>query len=141
MENILLSVESHLLAISDALHQPDPRQQNLRKQVELTVQAADKLVAAKITGGVQTRTRPVNKNELESAQLKIAQLQAQLRDMQQQNVQLKRAEKPLNKRIDALERVVIKLNNEKVGLEETLAKMEAKKAPLAEGVEITPIQK
>jgi hypothetical protein len=137
MENILLAAESRLLAISDALAQPDPRQKNLREQVELIVNAADKLVASQTAGGTKPRTRHVNKNELEAAHLRIEQLQAQLRDAQAQSIQFKREQKPLNKRIDALERVVIKLNNEKASLEEALAKATA---PPAGGVEITPIK-
>ncbi|MDT8384820.1 MAG: hypothetical protein RRB22_10415 [Gammaproteobacteria bacterium] len=134
MENILLAAESHLLAISDALQQPDLRQHSLRDQTALITSAVEKLIAAK-TPEKQTRPRPVNKNELEAAQLRLAQLQAQLSELQTQNVQLQRAEKPLQKRIDALERVVIKLNAERAALELELAKA----TPPAEGVEITPI--
>lgn len=137
MENILLAAESSLLAISDALRQPDPRQKSLREQVELIVNAANKLVASKTIGNAKPRRRHVNKNELETAQLRIEQLQAQLRDVQMKSIQFKREQKPLNKRIDALERVVIKLNNEKVELEEKLAKATA---PPEGGVEITPIK-
>jgi len=64
-------------------------------------------------------------------------LQAQLRDAQAQSIQFKREQKPLFKRIDALERVVIKLNNEKAVLEVDLAKATA---PPSGGVEITPIK-
>ncbi len=138
-ENILLAVESRLLAISDALHQADPREHNLREQAEMTINAADKLFASKAGGGAKPPTRPVNKNELDAAHAKAEQLQAQLQDEQAKNVALERSKKPLNKRIDALERVVIKLNDQKADLEETLAKMEQQKAPPAEGVEITPI--
>ena len=138
MENILLAAESSLLAISDALGQPDPRQHNLREQVEMIVSAADKLLAAKTVGVAQPVTRPVNKNELDSARARIEQLQAQLQDMQAKNVELKRGEKPLNKRIDALERVVIKLNDEKAALELELAKMTA---PPVGGVEVIPSKK
>lgn len=137
MENILLAAESRLLAISDALRQPDPRQHSLREQTEILVNAADKLVAAKTKGSSKPRIRYISKNELDAARARIEQLQAQLRDMQAQNTQLKRGEKPLVKRIDALERVVIKLNNEKAVLETELAKMTA---PPANGVEITPIK-
>ena len=137
MENILLAAESHLLAISDALRQPDPRDHSLREQTEIIAAAVEKLIAAKAPAK-RTRTRRVNKNELEAAQLKIEQLQAQMRDMQAQNEQLRISDKPLIKRIDALERVVIQLNNEKSSLEEELAKMTA---PPADGVEITPIKR
>lgn len=137
MENILLAAESRLLAISDALRQPDLRRNNLRVQVELIVNAADKLVASKTAATAKPRTRHVNKNELEVANLRIEQLRAQLRDAQMQSVQFKREHKPLFRRIDALERVVIKLNNEKVELEEKLAKATA---PPTGGVEITPIK-
>lgn len=135
MENILLAAESRLLAISDALHEPDPRQHSLREQTEMIADAVEKLVAAK-SPAKASPTRPVHKNELEAANLRIEQLQAQMRDLQAQNAQLKRDEKPLINRIDALERVVIRLNNEKAALESELAKLAA---PPAAGVEITPI--
>ena len=61
-----------------------------------------------------------------------------MRELQAQNTQLKGSDKPLLKRIDELERVVIKLNNEKTVLEVELAKMTA---PPADGVEITPISR
>lgn len=134
MENILLAAESHLLAISDALQQPDLRQHSLREQTALITAAVEKLVAAK-TPEKQMRPRPVNKNELEAAQLRLAQLQAQLSELQAQNVQLRRDARPLQKRIDTLERMVIKLNDEKATLELELAKV----MPPVEGVEITPI--
>ncbi len=137
MENILLAAESRLLAIADALGQPDPRQTNLREQTEMLVNAAARLVADKTGQSTKLRTRPVNKNELEEAYLHNAQLQAQLRGMQTKNAQLKRDEKPLKRRIDELERVVLQLNNEKTVLEEELAKMTA---PPAGGVEIIPIK-
>ncbi len=138
MENILLAAESRLLAIADALGQPDPRQKSLREQTEILVNAAARLVAAKTEGGAKPRTRPINKNELENAHLRNAQLQAQLQGMQEKNAQLKRGEKPLLKRIDALERVVIKLNNEKAALEEELAKVTT--LPAGE-VTITPVDR
>jgi len=137
MENILLAAESRLLAIADALGQPDPRQNGLREQTEILVSAASRLVAAKTGGNTKPRTRPVNKNELDDAHLRNEQLQAQLRDMQAKNAQLKRDEKPLMRRIDELERVVLQLNNEKTVLEEELAKMTA---PPEGGVEIIPIK-
>ena len=135
MENILLAAESSLLAISDELHMPDPRQHSLREQTEMIADAVEKLVAAK-SPAKASPTRPVHKNELEAANLHIEQLQAQMRDLQAQNAQLKHDEKPLVNRIDALERVVIRLNDEKTALETELAKMTP---PLADGVEITPI--
>ncbi|NOX93093.1 MAG: hypothetical protein GXP18_11795, partial [Gammaproteobacteria bacterium] len=138
MENILLAAESRLLAIADALGQPDPRQKNLREQTEMLANAASRLVATKTKGGMTLRTRPVKKNELEDAHLRNAQLQAQLQDMRAQNAQLKRDEKPLLKRIEALERVVLRLNDEKVVLEEKLARVTA---PPADGVEITPVSR
>ena len=137
MENILLAAESQLLAISDALRQPDPRQHSLREQTEMIAAAVEKLVATKAPARPPVM-RPVNKNELEAAQLHIEQLQAQMRELQAQNTQLKGSDKPLLKRIDELERVVIKLNNEKTVLEVELAKMTA---PPADGVEITPISR
>ncbi len=137
MENILLAAESRLLAIADALGHPDPRQKNLREQTEMLVNAAAKLVAAKTERGTKLRTRPVNKNELEEVYLRNEQLQVQLRDMQTKNSQLKRDKKPLMKRIDELEQVVLQLNNEKTVLEEELAKMTA---PPVGGVEIIPIK-
>ncbi|MCF6254708.1 MAG: hypothetical protein L3K25_00100 [Gammaproteobacteria bacterium] len=137
MENILLAAESRLLAIADALGQPDPRQKNLRKQTETLANAAARLVADKTGQSTKLRTRPVNKNELEEAYLHNAQLQAQLRGMQTKNAQLKRDEKPLKRRINELKRVVLQLNNEKTVLEEELAKMTA---PPAGGVEIIPIK-
>lgn len=141
MENILLAAELRLLAISDALHQPDPRKHNLREQVEMTVDAADKLFAAKAGGSVQPPTRPVNENELDAARAKVEQLQAQLQASQARNMALERSKKPLNKRIDALERVVIKLNNQITTLEEELTKKAQQAAPPAEGVEITPVKR
>ena len=135
MENVLLAAESSLLAISNALRQPDLRQHSLREQTAIIAAAVEKLAAAK-NPAKQSRVRPVNKNELEAAQLKVEQMQAQMRDLQAQNAQLKSSDKPLLKRIDELERVVIKLNNEKSALELELAKMTA---PPADGVEITPI--
>jgi hypothetical protein len=138
MENILLAAETRLLAISDALRQPDPRHHTLHKQTEMIAAAADELFAKKNTGSAQVRTRPVNKNELETALLHVAQLEAQMRELQAQNTQLQNSNKPLLKRIDALERVVIKLNDEKAELEAELA---MKTAPPADGVEITPIVK
>jgi len=138
MENILLAAESRLLAIADALGQPDPRQKNLREQTEMLVNAAARLVAAKTEGGIISRTRPVKKNELEDAHLRNAQLQAQLQDMRTQNARLERDKKPLVKRIEALERVVIKLNNEKTVLEDALARVTA---PSADGVEVSPVNR
>ncbi|HEC18814.1 MAG TPA: hypothetical protein ENI97_05665 [Gammaproteobacteria bacterium] len=140
MENILLAAESRLLAIADALGLPDPRAHNLREQTEMIVDAADKQMARKNTTGI-VRSRPVSKNELELAQLKIEQLGAQLRDARAKITALERSKKPLNKRIDALERVVIKLNNEKAVLEERLAEAMESKAPPKGGVEITPVSK
>ena len=137
MENILLAAESSLLAISDALGQPDPRQHSLREQTEMIADAVEKLVAAK-TPAKASPTRPVKKNELEAANLRIEQLQVQMRDLQAQNAQLKRDEKPLVKRIDALEGMVIRLNDEKTALESELAKAAT---PPADGVEITPIRR
>jgi len=137
IENILLAVESRLLAIADALGQPDPREKSLREQTEILVNAATKLAASKTEGGMKVRTRPVNKNELEDAYSRNEQLQAQLRAMQAKNAQLKKDEKPLMKRIEELERVVLKLNDEKTVVEEALAKMTA---PPAGGVEIIPIK-
>jgi hypothetical protein len=135
MENILLAAESELLAISDVLHQPDPRDHSLREQAAMIAAAVEKLVAVKMPTK-RSYARPVKKNELESAHLRIEQLQAQLQDMQSKNAQLKRNEKPLLKRIEALERLVLKINDEKATLEAELAKMTA---PPADGVEITPI--
>jgi hypothetical protein len=137
MENILLAAESRLLAIADALGVPDPRQKKLREQTEMLVNAADKLVASKSAASGQPRIRRVNKNELELAQLHVEQLQAQLRGAQAKSAQLKREQKPLFKRIDVLERVVIRLNSEKAALEGELAKATA---PPTGGVEIMPIQ-
>jgi hypothetical protein len=141
MENILLAAESSLLAISDALHQPDPREHNLREQAEMTADAADKLFASRAGVAVQPPVRPVNKNELDMVRAKVQQLQAQLEDSRAKNVELERSKKPLNNRIDALERVVIKLNNQITTLEEKLAKAAQQTAPPAGGVEITPINK
>jgi len=137
MENIVLAAESRLLAIADALGQPDPRQKNLREQTEMLVNAAARLAADKTGRGTKLRTRPVDKNELEEAYLHNEQLQAQLRDFQTKNAQLKRDKKPLMKRIGELERIVLQLNNEKTVLEEELAKMTA---PPASGVEIIPLK-
>ncbi len=136
MENILLAAESRLLAIADALGQPDPRQKNLREQTGMLVNAAARL-AAKAEGSPALRIRPVNKNELEEVYLRNEQLQAQLRDIQAKNADLKRIEKPLLKRIDELERVVINLNNEKTAVEEMLRDVTA--VPEG-GVEIIPIK-
>lgn len=137
MENILLAAESSLLAISDALHQPDPRQKSLREQIALIIAAAEKLVDIK-TPEKQSPVRHINKNELEDAQLRIEQLQAQMRDLQAENKQISKSDKPLVQRIDALERIVIKLNDEKSALETELAKTVA---PPPDGVEITPLKK
>lgn len=141
MENILLAAELRLLAISDALHQPDPREYDLREQAEMTLDAAEKLFAAKSGGGAQPPARPINKNELDEAHAKIEQLQAQLEDSRAKNVALVQNNTSLNKRIDALERVVIKLNNKITTLEDALAKAAQQTAPPAEGVEITPVNK
>jgi len=135
MENILLAAELRLLAISDALGQTDLRQHSLREQTAKIAAAVDQLITEKAPEK-QSRPRRVNKNELDSARAHIEQLQAQLGELQSQNGQLKHGEKPLVIRIDTLERVVIKLNNEKTVLEVELAKMTA---PPAE-VEITPIK-
>ena len=138
MENIFLAAELRLLAISDALRQPDPRQYNLREQSVMISKAADELYSAKNTAKARVPARPVNKNELDSAYLLIEQLQAQMRDLQKNNDKLEASKKPLLSRIDALERGVIELNNEKAALEEELAKALA--VPEG-GVEIIPIQK
>lgn len=137
MENILLAAESSLLAISDALRQPDPRQHSLREQAAIIADAVEKLVAAK-TPAKPLAARPVKKNELEAANLRIEQLQAQMRELQTQNAQLKRDEKPLINRIDTLENMVVRLNDEKTALEAELAKLTP---PPADGVEITPIKR
>jgi len=137
IENVLLAAESRLLAIADALGQPDPREKSLREQTEILVNAAAKLAASKTEGGMKLRTRPATKNELEDAYSRNEQLQAQLRAMQAKNTQLRKNEKPLMKRIEELERVVLTLNDEKTVLEEALAKMTA---PPAGGVEIIPIK-
>jgi len=139
MENILLAAELRLLAIADALGVADPRQNNLRQQTEMLANAASNVAAANGRGTTKPRIRHINKNELDAAQLRIEQLQAQLRDKKAQNMQLKREKKPLVKRIEALERVVIKLNNEKAEVEVELARLVEQVAAPAKGVEITPI--
>ena len=140
MENIILAAELRLLAIADALGVADPRQDNLRQQTEILANAARHFVDPKGGGGIiKPRSRHVNKNELDAAQLHIEQLQAQLRDKKAQNLQLKREQKPLVQRIESLERVVVTLNNEKAEMEVALSSLTKETAPPVEGVEITPI--
>jgi len=50
----------------------------------------------------------------------------QLKGAQEKNGQLQRGQKPLTKRIDALERLVLNLNAEKAGLEQQVKELKAK---------------
>lgn len=127
MENVVLSAEYRLLAISDALKQPDPRRQTLYDQTVTLANAAKHIVATE-PGNVDTAVvipRHVNKSELDDAHTRIQELQLQLQDSQQKNEQARHEQKTLNARIDALERGVIELNNDKSALQQTIKDLKA----------------
>ena len=125
VENLVLSAEYRLLAISDALKMPDPRQNNLYEQTVAIAKTANELGSIKSNSkNVVTKVRHVNKNELDSAYTKIKQLELQLEDVKKINKQLKLDQKPLKKRIESLERYVLELNEEKTTLEEKIHNLE-----------------
>lgn len=127
MENVVLSAEYRLLAISDALKQPDPRQQKLYDQTVVIANAANKLVSS--LGKTETDAiskRHINKNELDAAYTKNKQLELQLESMKKNNDQLKLDQKPLKKRIESLERFVLELNEKNVGLENRVRELKDK---------------
>lgn len=126
LENILLTAEYRLLAISDALRQPDPRRMGIYEQTTHLVDVAKKLADAQVGGTPQYPPRHINKNELDTARARIQQLEVQLNGAQEINSQLQRGQKPLTKRIDALERLVLNLNAEKAGLEEQIKALKAR---------------
>lgn len=128
MENIILSAEYRLLAISDALKQSDLRRQSLYDQTVSIANFAKRLTMseAQISTTANTTARHFNKNELDDAQAKIQQLQVQLKGSQDKNAQLKRDQQPLAARIDALERLTVNLNNKNAELEETISELKAK---------------
>jgi Sec-independent protein translocase protein TatA len=126
LENILLTAEYRLLAISDALRQPDPRRTGIYEQTTHLVDVAKKLADAQAGNAVPAPPRPINKNELDAARARIQQLEVQLKGAQEKNGQLQRGQKPLTKRIDALERLVLNLNAEKAGLEQQVKELKAK---------------
>ncbi len=137
LEGAILGAEYRLLAISDALRQPDPRAAGLYDQTTAIEEAAKKLSAKKNPISTVPERR-VKKNELDMAHTKIKQLTLEIQALQQQNTSLKRAQRPLNSRIVSLERLVLGLNAEKVELQE---KLEKALAPPETGVEITPISR
>jgi chromosome segregation ATPase len=127
MENVVLSAEYRLLAISDALKQPDPRRQTLYDQTVALSNAAKRIVATDpdTKNAAVVIPRHVNKSELDDAHTRIEQLQLQLQDSQDNNKQAKREQKTLNARIDSLERVVVELNNDKSELQQKIKDLKA----------------
>ncbi len=125
MENVILSAEYRLLAISDALKQSDPRRQSLYYQTVTIANFAKRLATPTAQISANT-TRHINKNELDDAQEKIQQLQLQLKDSQDKNVQLKRDQQPLIARIDSLERLTVNLNDKNTELEKTISELKTK---------------
>jgi hypothetical protein len=126
LENILLTAEYRLLAISDALRQPDPRRLGIYEQTVHLVDVAKKLADAQAGNAIPAPPRPINKNELDAARARIQQLEVQLKGTQEENSQLQRGQKPLNKRIDSLERLVLNLNAEKSVLEQQVKELKAR---------------
>jgi len=125
VENVVLSAEYRLLAISDALKLQDPRQKNLYEQSVIIANAANEHGSKKSNSEtVVTSKRHINKNELDSAYIKIKQLELQLEDVRKINNQLKLEQKPLKKRIESLERYVLELNEQKTSLEEKVRDLE-----------------
>lgn len=122
MENVVLSAEYRLLAISDALNQPDPRRQKLYDQAVTIANAAKQVVSANRV----VKQRRVNVSELDNAHTRIQQLELQLKSAQDDNNQLKLDQKPLKKRIESLERLVLELNDKNTGLEETISELKSK---------------
>lgn len=126
LENILLTAEYRLLAISDALRQPDPRRMGIYEQTTHLVEVAKKLADAKAGHAVPVPPRHINKNELDAVRARMQQLEVQLKAAQEKNRQLQQGQKPLGKRIDALERLVLNLNAEKSSLEQQIKELKAK---------------
>jgi len=127
MENLVLSAEYRLLAISDALKQPDPRRQTLYDQTVTLANAAKRIVATE-PGNTDTAVvipRHVNKSELDDAHTRIEELQLQLQDSQDKNKKAMHEQKTLNARIDSLERVVVNLNNDKSALQQKIKDLNA----------------
>jgi hypothetical protein len=116
LENIVLAAEYRLLAISDALKQPDPRRHGLYEQATAVEAAAEKLQSA-LPENATPHVVPVSKTELDDARARIEQLQVQLRSAQQEQVAFQRGEKAYRKRIDELERLVLRLNAQNTELE------------------------
>jgi hypothetical protein len=126
LENILLTAEYRLLAISDAMRQPDPRRMGLYEQTVKLVNEAEKLANALPGNAPPEPPRHINKNELDAARSRIEQLDAQLQAAREKNKQLQRGQKPLTKRIDSLERLVLNLDAEKSALEDQVRALQAK---------------
>jgi len=137
LEGVVLGAEYRLLAISDALRQPDPRAAGLYDQTKSIEEAAKKLSAQKTLVSAVSKRR-VKENELDMAHTKIKQLQLRLQALQQQNTSIKHAQRPLDSRIISLERLVLGLNAEKTKLQE---KLEKALALPKSGVEIMPINR
>lgn len=119
IENVVLSAEYRLLAISDALNQPDPRRQKLFDQAVTIANAAKQVVSDNRV----VKKRRVNTSELDNAYTRIKQLELQLKSAQDNNNQLRLDQKPLKKRIESLERLVLELNGKNAGLEDTIREL------------------
>lgn len=128
MENVVLSAEYRLLAISDALRQSDPRNQKLYDQTIAIANAAKKIVSSN-TGATDTddvKKRRINTNELDTAYTRIKQLELQLKNAQDNNTELKLDQKTMKRRVESLERLVLELNDRSAGLEEVIRELKSK---------------
>lgn len=127
IENVVLSAEYRLLAISDALKLPDPRRQKLYDQTVTIANAANKLISLSArdeAGGANKRR--INKNELDEAYTRIKQLQLQLKSVKDDNNQLTLDQKSFKKRIESLERLALELNKKNADLEALVREHEGK---------------
>lgn len=127
IENVVLSAEYRLLAISDALRQPDPRRQKLFDQ-SVTIAEAAKQVASSSRqnsdagNGAQLN---VNRNELDKAETRIKQLELQLKSEQDRNGELTGDKKSSQKRIEFLERLVLDLTEKNTQRDETIKQLKS----------------
>jgi DNA repair ATPase RecN len=138
LENVVLSAEYRLLAIADALRVPDLRRHDLYKQSVLLAEAVERLMLAKPGDAVPSAPHPVSRAEQDMLRDQVDALRAQLGVLRTRNTELAQVPKPLHKRIDELERLVLQLNAQKEALEEHLAKTIK---PPPEGVEISPVER
>lgn len=124
MENVVLSAEYRLLAISDALNQRDPRRQPLYEQAVTIANAAKQVVSSSSEN--PNIKRHMNVNELDKAHTRIRQLELQLKSSQDKKTDLMRDLKTLQKRIDYLERLVLELNGKITHQEDIIKELKGK---------------